>query len=63
MDFAALYHFLFETMQGIGCVILVFLVASTLIAAILERRTRKTFKDRGNVEDDGWKFEEEEETK
>lgn len=63
MDFAALYHFLFETMQGIGCLILVFLVASTLISAILERRTRKTFKDRGNVEDDGWKFEEEEETK
>lgn len=63
MDFAALYHFLFETMQGIGCLILVFLVASTLIAAILERRTRKTFKDRGNVQDDGWKFEEEEETK
>ena len=63
MDFAALYHFLFETMQGIGCLILVFLVASTLIAAILERRTRKTFKDRGNVEDDGQKFEEEEETK
>lgn len=63
MDFAALYHFLFETMQGIGCLIFVFLVASTLIAAILERRTRKTFKDRGNVEDDGWKFEEEEETK
>lgn len=63
MDFAALYHFLFETMQGIGCLILVFLVASTLIAAILERRTRKTFKDRGNIEDDGWKFEEEEETK
>ena len=63
MDFAALYHFLFETMQGIGCLILVFLVASTLITAILERRTRKTFKDRGNVEDDGWKFEEEEETK
>ncbi len=63
MDFAALYHFLFETMQGIGCLILVFLVASTLIAAIIERRTRKTFKDRGNVEDDGWKFEEKEETK
>lgn len=63
MDFAALYHFLFETMQGIGCLILVFLVASTLIGAILERRTRKTFKDRGNVEDDGWKFEEEEEKK
>ena len=59
MDFAAVYHFLFETMPGIGCLVL----ASTLIAAILERRTRKTFKDRGNVEDDDWKFEEEEEVK
>lgn len=63
MDFAALYHFLFETMPGIGCLVLVFLVASVLVAAILERRTRATFKDRGNVEDDGWKFEEEEESK
>ena len=66
MDFAAVYHFLFETMPGIGCLVLAFLIASTLIAAILERRTRKTFKDRGNrgnVEDDDWKFEEEEETK
>lgn len=62
MDFAAVYHFLFETMPGIGCLVLAFLIASTLIAAILERR-RKTFKDRGNVEDDDWKFEEEEETK
>lgn len=63
MDFAALYHFLFETMPGIGCLVLVFLIASTLVAAILERRTRKTFKDCGNVKDDDWKFEEEEETK
>lgn len=63
MDFAALYHFLFETMPGIGCLVLVFLVASVLVAAILERRTLATFKDRGNVEDDGWKFEEEEESK
>lgn len=63
MDFAALYHFLFETMPGIGCLVLVFLIASVLVAAILERRTRATFKDRGNVEDDGWKFEEKEESK
>lgn len=63
MDFAALYHFLFETMPGIGCLVLVFLIASVLVAAILERRTRATFEDRGNVEDDGWKFEEEEESK
>ena len=63
MDFAGIYQLLFETPQGIGCLILVFLVASTLIAAILERRTRAAFKDRGNVDNDDWKFEEEEETK
>ncbi|MEF2655894.1 MAG: DUF6724 family protein [Eggerthellaceae bacterium] len=63
MDFDALYHFLFETYQGIGCLVLVFLVVSTVVAAILERRTRAAFKDRGNKPDDDWKFEEEEETK
>lgn len=63
MDFAAVYHFLFETIQGIGCLVLVFLLGSVLVAAILERRTRATFKDRGNVKDDVWKFQEEEENK
>lgn len=59
MDFAAIYHFLFETIEGIGCMILAFLVLTTIIAAVLERRTRKTFKDRGPREDDDdWKFEE-----
>lgn len=63
MDFGELYHFLFETTPGIGCLILAFLVVSTIVAAILERRTRNAYKDRGNVEDDDWKFEEEEESK
>lgn len=47
MDFAELYHFLFETIEGIGCLIVACLVLTTIIAAILEYRTRKTFKDRG----------------
>lgn len=51
MDFAELYHFIFETYEGIGLTILVCLVATTIIAAVLERRTRKTFKDRGERED------------
>lgn len=59
MDIMGLYHFLFETTPGIGCLILVFLVLSTIVAAIMERRTRATFKDRGNKEDDDWEFEEE----
>lgn len=63
MDFAGLYHFLFETYAGIGCLIGSFLVVSTLVAALLERRTRATFKDRGNVQDDDWNFEEEEDSK
>lgn len=60
MDFAAIYHFLFGTMQGIGCLILIFLVLSTLIAIILERKTRKTFRDRGPREDDHWQFDDKE---
>lgn len=51
MDFAELYHFLFETYEGIGIMILACLVLTTIIAAVLERRTRATFKDRGERED------------
>lgn len=51
MDFAELYHFIFETYEGIGLTILVCLVLSTIIAAVLERRTRAKFKDRGERED------------
>lgn len=59
MDFAEIYHFLFETMPGIGVLVLTCLVLSTIIAAVLERRTRNQFKDRGNPEDDSdWKFDE-----
>ena len=59
MDFAELYHFLFETIEGIGCLILACLVLTTIIAVILEYRTRKTFKDRGEKQDDDWKFDDE----
>lgn len=57
MDFAELYHFLFETIEGIGCLIMACLVLTTIIAAILEYRTRKTFKDRGEKNEDDWEFE------
>ena len=63
MDFEGLYNFLFGTMQGIGCLILGFLILSTVVAIFLERRTRATFKDRGDANDEDWKFEEEEESK
>ena len=41
MDFDAMYHFVFETYEGIGISIVVFLVVCVLLAVILERRTRK----------------------
>lgn len=59
MDFNQIYHFLFETYEGIGCMIVACLVITTIIAALLERRTRKAFKDRGDAED--WKFDDEKE--
>ena len=58
MDFAEIYHFLFETIEGIGCLILASLVISTIIAAVLEYRTRKAFKDRGEKIDDTEFFDE-----
>lgn len=55
MDFAAIYHFLFETYAGIGCLVGAVLVISLIVAFILERRTRKQFVDREPGEDD-WSF-------
>ena len=52
MDFAEIYHFLFETYVGIGVLIAISLVLCVIIAAILEARTRKTFVDRGPATDD-----------
>lgn len=58
MDFDAMYHFVFETYEGIGISIVVFLVVCVLLAVILERRTRKKFVDRPKSEDDFDLFEE-----
>lgn len=52
MDFAAIYHFLFETYEGIGCLVGGALVLSFLFALVAERRTRKMFRDRGNTTDE-----------
>lgn len=47
MDFGSIYHFLFETYAGIGCLVGAGLVVSVILCVILENRTRKTYKDRG----------------
>ena len=41
MDFGEVYHFLFETIPGIGCLIGIGLVVSIIACIIMERRTRK----------------------
>lgn len=58
MDFDQLYHFVFETYEGIGISILVCLVICVLLAFLLERRTRAKFRDRPKAEDDFDLFEE-----
>lgn len=55
MDFTEIYHFLFETYVGIGVLVGISLVLCIVIAALLELRTRKTYKDRGPATDeDEW---------
>ena len=58
MDFDSLYHFVFETYEGIGISILVCLLLCVLLSVILERRTRKKFRDRPKTDDDFDFFEE-----
>lgn len=55
MDWAALYHFLFETYEGVAILIGACLVICVIACVVMERRTRKTFVDRAPSEDD-WSF-------
>ena len=54
MDWNQIYHFLFETYEGIGCMVAACLVISVLACIIMEKRTRKVFKDRKKTENDDW---------
>ena len=57
MDAYEIYHFLFETFPGIGVLVGIGLVVSLLAAVLMERRTRKTYVDRGErAEGDEWSF-------
>ncbi len=55
MDFGELYNFLFNTFEGVGCLIGIGLVLSLIACVIMERRTRKRFANREASEDD-WSF-------
>lgn len=54
MDFGQIYSFLFETYAGIGVLIGISLVVCIVLAAVMERKTRKMYADRGPAEDDEW---------
>lgn len=55
MDFGELYHFLFETIPGIGILVGIGLVLSIIASVIMEYRTRRRFSNHEAGEDD-WSF-------
>lgn len=62
MSLDELYHFLFETYAGMGVLMGAVLVLSILVCVVLERRTKRLFRDRGPAEKDEWSlFDDEEE--
>ena len=60
MNIEELYHFLFETMPGIGILVGGGLVISIIVCFILERKTRKQFKNHEKTEDDWSLFDDDE---
>lgn len=61
MDFNQLYHFLFETFPGIGCLVGIGLLVSLILCLIMEKRTRKIFVNRERTEDDWSIFDDDDE--
>ncbi|MGI6045550.1 MAG: DUF6724 family protein [Eggerthellaceae bacterium] len=52
MDWNALYHFFFETFEGIGALVGIGIVLSLIINVILERRTRRIYVNHPKDEDE-----------
>ena len=52
MDLAEIYHFIFETYAGIGCLVGAGIVISIVAAVISELKTRRVFRDRGERPED-----------
>ncbi len=53
--FGEIYHFLFETMAGVGVLVVAGLVLSMIANVVMERRTRKVYVNHEKTEDD-WSF-------
>ena len=52
MEITELYLFLFETMPGNGILVGAGIVISLLVCIILERKTRKRYRNHAKTEDD-----------
>ena len=61
MDINELYHFLFETVPGMGILVGAGIVLSILACIILERKTHKQFKNHAKTEDDWSLFDDDDE--
>ena len=60
VNFEEIYHFLFETVPGIGVLVGIGLLVSIIVCIILERKTRKQFKNHEKTEDDWSLFDDDE---
>lgn len=56
IDVTQIYHFLFETIPGIGVLVGAGLVISLILCFIFEARTRKRFRNHPEEEIDEWEL-------
>ncbi len=57
IDFYQIYHFLFETIPGIGVLVGIGLVVSIILCFIFELRTRKRFRNYAEEDEvDEWEL-------
>lgn len=57
IDIAEVYHFLFDTIPGIGVLVGIGLVISLILCVIFEMRTRKRFRHHGEEDEiDEWEL-------
>ena len=54
MDLGEIYHFLFETFPGMGCLMGGGLLIALLASVLLERGTSKNLEKRREAKADGW---------
>ncbi|WP_241156012.1 MULTISPECIES: DUF6724 family protein [unclassified Adlercreutzia] len=56
IDIGEIYHFLFETIPGIGVMVGAGLIISIICCFIFEIKTRKRFRNYEAEQDDEWAF-------